>query len=101
MNQHGADFFFTQTDVVFLDVANEVVQLSDDFDTRESAAADDKGEQLTPEAGILFDIRLFEHVNDVIAERHGVGQRAKRQRVFEHAGHTVEVRNFSQRDDQV
>src|SRR5579864_2385456 len=86
MNQHGTDLFLAEPDVVLLYATNEVVELGEHFNARESAAAHDEGEKLAAHLGILLDIRLFEHMNDVIAERHCVGQGAERHRVFEHAG---------------
>lgn len=73
MNQHRADVLITEPDIVLLDASHEVVQLGNNFDARESAATDDEGKQFAAQAGILLDIRLFKHMNNVIAQRHGVG----------------------------
>src|SRR5436305_274325 len=101
MDQHGANFLRAQPEVILPDAANEVVELGDDFDAGKSATTDDKGEQFAPKVGVFFDIRFLEHVNYMVAERHGIRQRTERHDVFEHARHPVEICDFAQSDDEV
>jgi hypothetical protein len=40
-------------------------------------------------------------VDQVVAQRDGIGERPKRHCVFYHSGHAVKVRDVAKRDDQV
>ena len=90
LNQHAAMLFVAQAKVVFLHGVDEIVQLGHHFNARESAAADDKRQQLAAQFRVLLNVRFFEHVDQMIAQHHGIRERPKRHGVFQHSGHAVE-----------
>jgi hypothetical protein len=69
MNQHAAHRFIAQPHVVLLHAMNEVIQLRDHFDARESAAPHHDGQYLPAHIRIVFDVGFFQYVDHVIPDR--------------------------------
>src|SRR5262249_50967456 len=73
-----------------------------DFDAGETAAGDYEGEQLAAQVHVvIFDRRLFQGADDVIAQVQGVSQILERQRVFGQTRHAAKVCDVAEREDQI
>jgi hypothetical protein len=80
---------------------HEVVQRRRHLRAREAAAGDHEREHRAAQVGIVHRRALLEHVDDVVADAHRVGERLERQRVLGQAGDATEVGHVPQREHQV
>ena len=86
MQQRDADLLGPEVAEARGGGADEVVQLGDRLDAEEAAAGHHKRQQRAPPFTILLDVRLFQGVNDAVAQRQRVAQVLERQRVLGQAG---------------
>src|SRR5262249_46806736 len=101
VNQNAPNLFIAKARKIAFHVMNEVTQFGDHFDTRKSAAGNDKGEQLLAKLRVLFEFRFFQDVNQMAAQAQRVGQGAERLRVLEQAGLAGIVRRSAEGDHQI
>ena len=82
-------------------LADEVVHLGDGLDAGESTARHHEREERAPDLEIALDVRLFQHVDDVVAQHQRVAEVLEGQRVLGEAGLAREARHVAERDDEV
>ncbi len=64
------------------EVVEEFGEFAHEFDSDETAANEDDGEKLFAALFILFDVGLFEEVDDVVSEENGIGEGFKAEGVL-------------------
>ncbi len=82
-------------------LAQEIVHLRDAFHAGKTAASHDEGQQRASYFGVGFDLRLFERVDEVVAQVERIAEILEWAGMLAHAGNLVVVELRAERDDQV
>ncbi len=102
VQQHHADLRRVDLRVAARHAADEVVELGHYLDAGKAAARHDEGEQLAAQLRVvLLDRRLFEGVDDVVAQGERVAEVLERECVFGEAPQPAEVRDVAEREHQM
>jgi hypothetical protein len=80
---------------------HEVVQGGRHLRARKATTRHDEGEHRPAQIRVAFHRRLLQHMDDVVADAHGVGERLERQGVLGEARDSPEVGDTPERHDQV
>src|SRR6185503_13462029 len=91
MDQDGAVTRLCRSRIERQDDLHHVMKLSDGFDPAKSPAYRDNCQMFLPQCLIRFLVRLFETVQDLVAQVKGIAERLERVGMFRHSRHSGKV----------